>query len=172
MLEVQNFYTFWRWLHDVREDAHQTGRTFRAYCYNASAENTYLRKLGIGLGVLDEVKEFIDSKEWVDLLRVVNDQLITGTGSGLKAIAPLTGFEWGVDDPGGGMSMVHYDIAAGPDDTPERQKARNWLLTYNRGDVEATLAIRDWLEDAAADVPAISSLRSSDFACYETSAAL
>ena len=164
--EAQNFGAFWAWFQELREDAHSTNRSFRAYCYNASAENTYLRKLGLGLGILDEVREFIESDEWVDLLRVVDDQFLTGTGSGLKAIAPLTGFKWGVEDPGGGMSMVRYDVAAAPSESAERQAAREWLLTYNRGDVEATLAIRDWLEASAADVPSVSVLQASDFADY------
>lgn len=156
-VEQENFNQFWTWLGDIRASADRDGRTFRAYCYNASAENTHLKKLGIGLGILDEVNTFIQSGQWVDLLRVVDDQLITGTTSGLKAIAPLAGFAWAVDDPGGGTSMVQYDIAAASADTSERRAARQWLLAYNRGDVEATLAIRDWLEAEAATVPSITS---------------
>jgi predicted RecB family nuclease len=156
--EVTNFSSFWQWLTDVREAAHRTGRSFRAYCYNASAENAYLRKLGLGLGAMDQVMAFIQSEEWVDLLRTVDDQLVTGTGSGLKAIAPLAGYHWGVDDPGGGISMVQYDIAAALEDSPERERARQWLLTYNRGDVEATLAIRDWLEGVGSEVPSITTV--------------
>jgi hypothetical protein len=161
--ELQNFNEFWSWMRDVRTEAHRLGRTFRAYCYNASAENTYLKKLGLGLGILDEVIAFIQSEEWVDLLRTVDDQLITGTGSGLKVIAPLTGFMWGVDDPGGGISMVRYDIAVGAEGSAEQSTARDWLLTYNRGDVEATLAIRDWLESAATDLPSVASVEPSSF---------
>ena len=156
-VELENFGEFWTWFREIRSDAHRDGKTFRAYCYNASAENTYLRKLGIGLGILAEVNAFVQSGEWVDLLRVVDDQLITGIGSGLKTIAPLSGFVWGVDDPGGGISMVQYDVAAGATDTPERRAARDWLLTYNRGDVEATLAIRDWVEGVATTLPSIAS---------------
>ena len=153
--ELQTFEEFWSWLLDVRAGARRRGLTFRAYCYNASAENTYLKKLGLGLGRFDEVMEFIQSEEWVDLLRTVDGQLITGAGSGLKTIAPLTGFKWDVADPGGGFSMVQYDVASHLEDTAERSAARNWLLTYNRGDVEATLAIRDWLECSASDLPLI-----------------
>jgi predicted RecB family nuclease len=160
--EAQTFAEFWRWLQTARQDAHRSGRTFAAYCYNASAENTYLKKLGLVLGILEEVIDFIQSDEWVDLLRTVGDQLITGTGSGLKVIAPLAGFRWGVEDPGGGVSMVRYDTAAAPEDSAERIAARDWLLTYNRGDVEATLAIRDWLERTAAGLPSISSVEPSN----------
>lgn len=153
--EQENFSEFWTWLTDVRLEANRRGKTFRAYCYNTSAENTYLKKLGLGLGILDEVNAFVQSDEWVDLLRVVDDQLMTGTGSGLKTIAPLAGFAWSVDHPGGGISMVQYDIAAGSSDTVDRRAAREWLLMYNRGDVEATLAVREWLQSEATGLPSI-----------------
>jgi predicted RecB family nuclease len=68
--------------------------------------------------------------------------LITGGSSGLKVVAPLSGFHWEVDDAGGGESMLKYDSAAAGD--PEAQL---WLLTYNRGDVQATLASRRWMDE-------------------------
>jgi predicted RecB family nuclease len=63
-------------------------------------------------------------------------------------VASLTGFHWGVVDPGGGESMIKHDLGAEGDEA-----ARDWLLTYNQGDVEATLAVREWM--AAAHVPGI-----------------
>ena len=80
----------------------------------------------------------------MDLLKEWDDQLITAHGSGLKVVAPLCGFHWDVDDAGGGESMIKHDLAVAGDDA-----ARDWLLTYNRGDVEATLAVRDWMSTAA-----------------------
>jgi predicted RecB family nuclease len=142
--EVENSLAFWRWLTELRSAAHARGLSFRAYCYNASAENRYLRRLGRAAGLAGEIEEFVASPEWVDLLRVWETQLITGQGSGLKAVAPLLGFHWEVDDPGGTESMVRYDLAAAGD-----EGAKRWLLDYNRGDVEATLAIREWMDTAA-----------------------
>ena len=158
--EVQtlNFLEFWDWLMEIRAGALGAGRTFRAYCYNASAENTYLRKLGFTAGVLEQVEEFIASADWVDMLRVFDTQLITGGGSGLKLVAPLAGFSWDVEDPGGEESMLRYEVAVGSPSEVERLEAREWLLTYNRGDVEATLAIRDWLDDDSNPIAPIESL--------------
>lgn len=157
-IEARNSHGFWSWLVNERQEAEGSGLSFRAYCYNAAAENTYLKRLGLAMGILDEVSAFINCREWVDLLRVVDRQLITGGSIGLKTIAPLAGFHWDVDDPGGGLSMLQYDIAVRADDEASREAARAWLLTYNRGDVEATLAIRNWLDTHGPRLPAIESL--------------
>jgi predicted RecB family nuclease len=149
--EAANSLSFWRWLMAVRARAREQGLTFRAYCYNAGAENQYLRRLGLSAGLAGEIADFIASGEWVDLLRVWDAQLITGRGSGLKTVAPLVGFHWQVDAPGGADSMVRYDAAAVGDES-----ARQWLLDYNRGDVQATLALREWM--ASARVPGVEKL--------------
>jgi len=156
--ELSNSLAFWRRLMALRADARARGLGFAAYCWNASAENQYLRKLGLAGGIAEEVDEFIASDEWVDLLKVWDTQLITGGPSGLKVVAALGGIHWEVDDPGGGESMVKYDIAVGPG--PEAEAAREWLLTYNRGDVMATRSIRDWM--GATDTPAIESAKASN----------
>ena len=155
--EAGNSLCFWAWLTELREAAAHDGRSCRAYCYNASAENTYLYRLGLAGGILDEVTAFMRSDDWVDLLNVVGSQLITGGGLGLKKVAPIAGFTWSVDDPGGGASMVHYDTAVTSTDEAERDRARSWLLTYNKGDVEATLAIRQWLDHQGDSIPPIES---------------
>jgi len=93
----------------------------------------------------------VRSPKWVDLLQVWNRQLITGGSSGLKEVAPLAGFAWAVEDPGGGESMVVHDAAAGAASLPEREAARSWLLTYNEGDVRATLALREWMSTTTFD---------------------
>ena len=149
--EADNSLRFWRWLMDVRSGAHQRGMTFRAYCYSAGAENQYLRRLGISAGLEADVEAFIASDEWVDLLKVWDSQLITGQGSGLKVVAPLVGHSWTVDEAGGGESMVRYDVAVAGD-----ASARRWLLDYNRGDVEATRALREWM--GSAHVPDVAGL--------------
>jgi len=159
-VELENSLRFWVWLSGVRDTAMREGLSFRAYCYNASAENTYLHRLGVAARILEEVTAFMRSDHWVDLLQVVNANLITGGGLGLKKVAPSAGFSWDVEDPGGGASMLRYDLAVNGAKEQEREQARAWLLTYNQGDVEATLAIREWLEHEGALLPRIDSLDS------------
>jgi len=130
--------------------------TFRGYCYNASAENSQLRRIAAATGLAGEVAAFIGSDQWVDLYRVFDSQLITGHSAALKAVAPVAGFSWEVPDPGGDESMVRYDQAVG---ARRDQAARDWLLTYNRNDTEATLALRNWLQQAAGGCLSIADAR-------------
>ena len=144
-VEAENSRQFWRWLMEIRRGCHETGMTFAAYCYNAGAENTYLRRLGIAEEpVAKEIDAFINSGEWIDMLREWDSQLITGGSSSLKTTAPLAGFQWEVDDAGGGESMIKHDLATRGDTV-----AQDWLLAYNRGDVEATVAVREWMASTA-----------------------
>jgi predicted RecB family nuclease len=95
------------------------------------------------------VEAFIGSEHWVDLHAVIKNQLITGSGLGLKEVAPLAGFEWRDDDPGGDQSMVWYDRAVNHPDQRVRDENRARLLAYNEDDVEATAVIREWLSATA-----------------------
>jgi predicted RecB family nuclease len=137
--EAEVFTEFWRWLTDLRAAAAAAGLRLRAYCYNASAENSQLRRLAAACGLAAEVAAFIASAQWVDLYRVFPGQLITGGSAALKTVAPLAGFSWEVADPGGDEAMLRYERAAG---TGGDQAARTWLLAYNRDDTQATRALR------------------------------
>ncbi len=150
------FGEFWTWFTKLREAVTSTGASFRAYCYTG-AENTQLRRLGLATGLIGQVEAFIASGDWVDLHKIVGDQLITGSGIGLKALAPLAGFRWEVDDPGGELSMLRYGEAVSCRELAELNPARAWLLAYNRNDVEATLALRNWLDNDAAQLPVVGS---------------
>jgi predicted RecB family nuclease len=156
--EAELFTRFWEWLSGLRHATAQAGLRFRAYCYNATAENSQMRRIATAAGLESAVAELTDSDEWVDLLRVFDSQLITGRSAGLKSVAALCGFSWDVEDPGGGESMLRYDAAAGTAESADSRAARDWLLAYNRNDVEATLALRQWLDQEASGCPPVGSL--------------
>lgn len=154
--ELEAFLGFWEWFSGLRTEAAERGTTFRAYCYSQGAENGQLRRLAARCGLEDEVEEFIRSEQWVDLLPIVRDQLITGLPSmGLKTVAPLAGFSWRGDDVGGDSAMVRYVEATRGDDPSLRSEARRWILDYNEDDVRATAALREWLDQRASLLPSI-----------------
>lgn len=148
-IEVGLFEDFWRWLGELRHQVRASGATFRSYCYSAGVERNNLLRLGGAAGCRSEVGELVYSAEWVDLLDVVRTYLLTGGGNGLKEIAPLAGYRWPVEDPGGQASTLMYATAVAPGDEGRRSAAREWLAAYNRGDVEATRALRQWLACSA-----------------------
>ena len=54
--------------------------------------------------------------------------------------------------------MLRYEVAVGSGSEAGAEEARQWLLTYNRGDVEATLALRAWLERDSGSIPSVEGL--------------
>ncbi|MEU4669823.1 TM0106 family RecB-like putative nuclease [Amycolatopsis sp. NPDC023774] len=158
--EARSFAEFWTWFTDVRERTLAAGLTFRAYCYNALAENRWLfgsvERFGDhpGIPAKKDVQSFVDSDEWVDLFRSVTDQFLCSRGKGLKVIAPVAGFRWRDAEAGGEASMRWYRDAVGMDgETPDGTQ-RERLLQYNEDDVLATKALREWMSDRAqAEVP-------------------
>jgi predicted RecB family nuclease len=157
--ELDAFGRFWDWFQGQRAACRASGRTLRAYCYSKAAENGQMRRLAAQLDVGDEVDDFVRSDQWVDLLEVFRDQLITGRRIGLKRVAPLAGFRWRGDEAGGGQAMVRFAEAVGDVDSATRSEARRWILEYNEDDVRATAALRDWLDGAARLLPSVADIR-------------
>lgn len=155
--ECALFLEFWNWLTAIGAAAEARGASMRAYCWYEMAEKTQmLRIVARDPDRQRAVATFVDSAQWVDLYAVFKDAWTTGESTGLKAIAPLAGHEWSVDDPGGALSMVRYEAAIDANAAPaQREATRRWLLDYNRGDVEATRRIRDWLDTEGAGFPVV-----------------
>jgi predicted RecB family nuclease len=155
--EARSFAEFWAWFTEVRERTAAAGLTFRAYCYNAMAENRWLfgsveRFAGMaGVPARSEVQSFVDSDEWVDLFRSVTDQFLCSHGKGLKVIAPAAGFAWRDPEAGGEASMRWYRDAVGMDGGLPAADQRERLLRYNEDDVRATRVLRAWMTDRAND---------------------
>jgi len=78
----------------------------------------------------------------VDLCDWTRKNLVSPNGYSLKVVAPLSGFSWRDDDPGGRQSEIWFErFIQGDGDMRER------LLQYNEDDVLAQLTIRHWLRD-------------------------
>jgi len=103
------------------------------------------------------VNALIASDSYIDLMKVFDDHLITGSGAGLKRVAPLAGFAWRDSDPGGDASMLRHAAAVDlATSDVEAEALRQRLLDYNEDDVRATAAIREWMRRT--DFPRFDSL--------------
>ncbi|GAB2698879.1 TM0106 family RecB-like putative nuclease [Nocardia thraciensis] len=169
--EARSFAEFWAWLMQVRAQAATAGKSFAAYCYSRTAEDKWLyesarRFAGLpGVPTEDQIREFVDGPQWVDMFQAVSEQFICPNGKGLKKIAPVAGFAWRDAEAGGEASMSWYRQAVGYDGEPDLTQ-RTRLLEYNEDDVRATRVLREWMAPsrpgapgAATEVPAMSDFR-------------
>ncbi len=157
----------WSWLRRVLDDAHQRGLTARIYVWHQAAELTALRRaasLGAGrsdVPTVDQIDQLAVSHQWVDLEQETTKRLWLPEGSSIKKVAPLAGHHWPMTDAGGDQSIVWYRTATASPRHPvlhpmawrRARQARRKLLTYNRADVKATLAVRNWLEATQDSLP-------------------
>jgi predicted RecB family nuclease len=149
--EARVFAEFWAHIQGWRDKAKANKWGYRAYHYTKHENAAFLalaeRHAGKeGIPTVDEVKSFLDSKEWTDLHRVVSTQLIWPTESvTLKDIAKWVRFSWRDSDPGGGNSIAWYKTAIGSDDEDVRNENRQRLLKYNADDCQAQVMVREWL---------------------------
>ncbi|ONM49189.1 recombinase RecB [Nocardia donostiensis] len=152
--EGRSFGEFWTWLMGVRAEAAAAGKTFAAYCYSRTAEDKWLYESARrfagqpGVPTQEQVREFVDSPQWVDMFQAVSEQFICPAGKGLKKIAPVAGFAWRDPEANGEASMSWYRLAVGYDADPDLSQ-RTRLLEYNEDDVRATAVLREWMNPTA-----------------------
>ena len=96
---------------------------------------------------LEEVEDFMN-KYFVDLLDFSRKVALKTTGYSIKLLAPLAGFSWSVDDAGGANSLMKYKLATQSSvSSKDQESAKQWLIDYNRDDVKATFAVREYLRN-------------------------
>ena len=96
---------------------------------------------------LDQVENFMH-EYFIDLLDYSRKVALKTTGYSIKQLAPLAGFAWSVDDAGGANSLLKYKLATNLSASVEdQQNAIRWLIDYNRDDVKATFAVREYLRN-------------------------
>jgi uncharacterized protein len=143
------------WAHDLDEEKAATGELIRllherrerhpgmhVYHYNHT-ERSALERLAAthgegeaALGVL------VATGLFVDLLPVVRHSMWVGTeGRSLKVIEALTGFERSHDIDRGAGAVVEFEAYIADGDTARLDR----IARYNEDDVQATMALRDWL---------------------------
>ncbi len=106
-------------------------------------ERTILKEASARHGVTLRSAPTVDAwfdRHACDLWAWIKRRFVSPNGYSLKVIAPLCGFNWRDDDPGGAQSELWYlDLLAG--DLSQRSR----LLEYNEDDVAAQRAIRRWV---------------------------
>jgi len=149
--EAKVFAEFWAHIMGWRDKAKTNKWGYRAYHYTKHEDSAFIglaeRHAGApGVPTVEEVRTFLDSKEWIDLYPVVSQQLIWPTESvTLKDIAKWVRFSWRDSDPGGGNSIAWYRQAISAEDEKVRDEFRDRLLKYNADDCQAQVMIREWL---------------------------
>ena len=96
-------------------------------------------RYGLSISGHDSVDAWFDACA-VDLCDWARNHLVSPDGFSLKTVAPLCGFHWRDDDPGGLQSEVWFERLRDGDADMDRR-----LRMYNEDDVLAQLAVRRWV---------------------------
>ena len=97
------------------------------------------RRHGLSIPRYHSIDGWFDAHA-VDLCDWTRRNLVSPNGYSLKVIAPLCGFEWRDDDPGGRQSEIWFERLVAGD-----ASMRDRLLEYNEDDVVAQREIRQWV---------------------------
>ncbi len=94
---------------------------------------------GLSIPGFDSIADWFDQNA-VDLCDWTRRNFASPNGYGLKVIAPLCGFTWRDEDPGGRQSEIWFERMLAGDLT-----MRDRLLAYNEDDVIAQREVRRWV---------------------------
>ena len=131
---------FAAWLREQRDAADAAGQTLKVFHWSHPERSRLISILGQA-----EVADLVDPETGVfmDLEKVFKANFLSLHGSSIKKVAPIFGFAWGVDDPGGAISQTYLSTAHTGTDSQEVTAAKEWLLSYNEDDNAAMAIIRD-----------------------------
>lgn len=142
----------WNRLHQEIKKAESAGKTIGIFHYSPH-EKTWWRNFARRYGDKPGVPTFADVENFantylIDLYKYTQKISFPTMGYSIKLLAPLAGFKWSVKDPGGAGSLLKYRDAINPAlPQSERDAAIAWLDSYNRDDVRATFAVRDYIRN-------------------------
>lgn len=124
--------------------------------YEARTLSEAAARHGLSIGGADSVEDWFD-RYAVDLCAFSREYLVSPEGYSLKVVAPLSGFEWRDEDPGGLQSEIWFERLQEGESAMRRR-----LLEYNEDDVRAQLAVRTWVRSADSGAGPGSGIRSVD----------
>jgi predicted RecB family nuclease len=166
--EAEALSSFWTWAQDWISKSVEHNFSLKFYCYHGAAENTAMKSVTkrangkVGVPSLEEIEEFKQSDYWLDIEEFVKKLIWPTENQSLKTIGKIAGAKW-EEGANGALSTVWFDTLTRSKDPTERESLKNQLLEYNKNDVEATLIIRDWINDGlSSNPPKIVSITSLD----------
>lgn len=165
--EADVFLAFWNRVHELRDQATASGRTFQMYFWSR-AELTMAKRICedpavSGLPTVDEVGAFF-AESCTDLEDVLKAHFVMPGGTSVKKVAPWAGHDWSAvheladedadgEGASGDVSMIKHRLAVEAPEQATRDAAKLWLRTYNEQDVVATLRVRQWMRAAVSTLP-------------------
>ena len=148
--EFEVLSKMWNRLQSEIQKAEKSGQSIKIFHYSPH-EFTWWKRFATryegkqGVPTLNELDVF-KQNYLVDLLPFARMISFPSMSYSIKDLAPLAGFEWDVDKAGGANSLLKFRTASDPDVDPKaRDGAIAWLDSYNRDDVRATFAVREYM---------------------------
>jgi predicted RecB family nuclease len=152
--EFEVMSQMWNKLQEEIQKAESAGKTIKIFHYSPH-EYTWWKKYAnrfvgrAGVPTLGEL-EIFKANYLVDLYPLAQKYAFPAKSYSIKDLAPLAKFDWSVEMAGGANSLFKYKAAIDKDlDEATRKQAREWLDAYNRDDVKATFAVRNYMRTLA-----------------------
>ena len=144
------FSRMWNRLQAEIKFAQELGKTIKIFHYSPH-EYSWWKKFSTrfaerdGVPTLQELEVFRDTY-LVDLFPIAKRYSFPTMSYSIKDLAKVAKFEWKVDMAGGANSLFKYrDAVDERSEASVREAAIKWLDSYNRDDVRATLAVRNYM---------------------------
>ena len=156
--ESEALASFWAWAQDWIAKSKEHNFSLKFYCFSGTAELTAMKdvsKRSIGKGgvpSIEEIDGFKKSEFWLDIRDHVKKFIWSTENQQLKTVGKIAGAKW-EEGANGQLSIVWFDTWTRSTDVAERESLKNRLLEYNTNDVEATLILRNWINDSLESVP-------------------
>jgi predicted RecB family nuclease len=152
--EFEVMSKMWNKLQQEITKAENSGKTIKIFHYSPH-EFTWWKRYANrfvgrpGVPSLTELEEF-KINYLVDLYPFAQKWAFHAKSYSIKDLAPLAKFEWSVAAAGGANSLFKYRDAINKKlDQSVQDEAIEWLDAYNRDDVRATFAVRDYIRSLA-----------------------